>query len=258
MSKTVSKLALTASVLLAMAFTLSCSGDDGTDEPSSSSAENPSSSVTEPSSSSIPGSSVTTPSSSSVTVSSSSSPPSSSLGVIHGTPVTYEGETYPTVVIGTQTWFAKNLNYAVGGSKCYDNDPTNCEKYGRLYNWATAMTACPSGWHIPSNDDWNVLINYVGGSSTAGKNLKSKSDWNNNGNGTDDYGFSALPGGYGVSDDYIYNVGNGGGWWSSSEDKRYSYFDYVYSLEMGYSGDGVGLDGKYLKSYLLSVRCVQD
>jgi len=112
-----------------------------------------------------------------------------------------------TVKIGTQTWMAENLNCNVTGSKCYDNDQANCAEYGRLYDWATAMKLniscnssscasqikakhqgiCPSGWHIPSNDDWEELINYVesnnGCSDCAARYLKATSGWNNNGDG---------------------------------------------------------------------------
>jgi hypothetical protein len=107
----------------------------------------------------------------------------------------YGGKTYKTVVIGTQNWMAENLNYNVSGSHCYDNLESNCNKYGRLYDWATAKTVCPAGWHLPSGTEWATLINYVGGSNIAGKKLKATSGWNNGGNGQNTYGFSALPGG---------------------------------------------------------------
>jgi uncharacterized protein (TIGR02145 family) len=192
--------------------------------------------------------------------------------VIYGSPVTYEGETYQTVVIGTQTWFAKNLNYnpGTGNSACYD-----CTAYGRLYDWSTAMGfesscnssycssqiqskhrgICPSGWHIPNNDDWNVLMDNVGGSSTAGKHLKSKSGWNpySGIENLDTYGFSALPGGYSYSDGSFDNVGDYGFWWSASEynsevaDYRYMYYNYDYAYWLNNN-----------KGRLFSVRCVQD
>jgi uncharacterized protein (TIGR02145 family) len=99
--------------------------------------------------------------------------------------LTYEGKTYKTVKIGEQTWMAENLNFAANGGTCYDNDPANCDKYGRLYSWADAMAfntscnkggcasdiqphhrgICPPGWCIPSEADWGQLIDYVGGSS---------------------------------------------------------------------------------------------
>jgi uncharacterized protein (TIGR02145 family) len=126
-----------------------------------------------------------------------------------------------TVVIGSQTWMKRNLNCNVSGSKCYNNDPSNCDKYGRLYDWATAKTVCPSGWHLPSDAEWTTLTDYVGGLSTAGKKLKATSGWSNDGNGTDEHGFAALPGGYGVSDGYFSNVGDGGYWWSATEDDAY-------------------------------------
>ena len=266
MSKIFSKFALAAGIVLAMAFTFSCSGDDGgTDEPSSSSAENPS----VPSSSSIPSSSSTgggaNPSSSSIggglsssvegssssgNQSSSSSVVDNSANWVYGTPVEYGGKTYKTIIIGTQTWMQENLNYAVEGSKCYKDNAMNCTLYGRLYNWDAAMNACPAGWHLPNDEDWNILVNYAGGS----KKLKDKSGWDDyegiSGNGTDDYGFSALPGGSGFSDNH---AGKYGYWWSDSE----SNSNIAYSRIMFYGDEKVSRPVFY-KSSLFSVRCVKN
>jgi uncharacterized protein (TIGR02145 family) len=152
---------------------------------------------------------------------------------------------------------AENLNYAASGSKCYDNKPDNCKKYGRLYDWNVAMKVCPSGWHLPSNAEWNELMAVVDGEEVAGKKLKAKSGWNKDkgksGNGTDEFGFSALPGGYGDSGGSFYNVGSSGFWWSANEDG--SYFAYI--RDMIYYYDGASWSS-YGKSYLFSVRCVQD
>ena len=262
----------------------------GSAVPSSSSAL-PSSSGTAPSSSSVglssssalPSSSGTAPSSSSVEPSSSSAPPSSSSIVPSSSSsssvgytgsygsLDYEGQTYKTVVIGTQTWMAENLNYAATGSKCgnsseglSDNNTTFCDTYGRLYNWSTATTVCPPGWHLPSCPEWNTLKNYVG-PSTAGTKLKAASGWGS-GNGTDDFGFSALPGGLGSGGSFYY-VGNVGDWWSAS---RYSNADltgsYSYYTSIGGSSSVVSnsgdcwtsMDHTYSRSFLLSVRCVKD
>jgi len=123
-----------------------------------------------------------------------------------------------TVKIGNQTWMARNLDRATTNSVCYNNSADSCAKYGRLYNWNDAKTACPSGWHLPTNAEWDALMTAVGGSSTAGRKLKSTSGWYNNGNGTDDYGFSALPGGHGNSDGNFDYAGYYGYWWSATED----------------------------------------
>jgi uncharacterized protein (TIGR02145 family) len=199
-------------------------------------------------------------------------------GVTYGPDISYEGETYKTVVIGTQTWFKRNLNYNANGSKCYDNEESNCTTYGRLYNWATAMALpsscnssscsgqitgkhkgiCPSGWHIPSRDDWNTLMTEVGGASTARTKLKATSGWNDyhgqSGNGDDTYGFSALPGGAGGSSGGFSSVGNDGVWWSATE---YSAFD-TYLRSMYYNDIVDSYNNLGSKSVLYSVRCVQD
>jgi len=166
---------------------------------------------------------------------------------------TRDGKTYKTVKVGGKTWMAENLNFAEEDSKCYENNAENCDKYGRLYNWATALKACPAGFHLPSDDEWTALVNYAGGEKKAGHKLKSKAGWDNNGNGTDDYGWSALPGGVGSSDRNFGSAGNIGGWWSATE---YAADNASYR-GMVYGGEGVSL---YIghKTNLLSVRCVED
>jgi uncharacterized protein (TIGR02145 family) len=146
---------------------------------------------------------------------------------------------------------ARNLNYNASGSKCYSNDPANCTTYGRLYDWATANTVCPSGWHLPSDAEWTTLTSYVG--SNAGTKLKAKSGWNEGGNGTDVYGFSALPGGYGYSDGFFDNAGDYGYWWSATEGSS----SLAYDRDMYYINEGAYWNN-YNKSYLFSVRCLQD
>ena len=159
------------------------------------------------------------------------------------------------------------MNYEVEGSKCYDNLDSNCDTYGRLYDWATAMNnsassnavpskvqgVCPAGWHLPSDAEWDLLMDTVGGSSTAGTKLKATSGWNSNGNGSDEYGFSALPGGYSYSSGSFSGVGIYGRWWSATEGSA----SYAYRRDMGYSSAGVGRYDTD-ESRLYSVRCVQD
>ncbi|GBU20491.1 hypothetical protein R80B4_00369 [Fibrobacteres bacterium R8-0-B4] len=164
-----------------------------------------------------------------------------------------DGQKYKTAVIGGQTWMAANLNYqAESGSWCYGDDESNCEKYGRLYNWNTAMTACPNGWRLPSRDEWAELVT-VASSETGGKKLKSTSGWYDIGNGTDRFGFSALPGGYRVSDGSFKDVGEYGFWWTATE----AGGGGAYGRLMGYGYDGV-LEYYYGKGIGFSLRCVKN
>jgi uncharacterized protein (TIGR02145 family) len=171
-----------------------------------------------------------------------------------------DGKKYVYVTIGSQIWMAENLNYAVSGSKCGDGsslsdaNTSTCDTYGRLYNWATAKTVCPPSWHLPSDAEWFKLTNFVGGETTAGTKLKAKSGWNEGFNSTDEFGFSALPGGYGDSDGSFIGVGNGGFWWSSSE---YSAAG-AYRRNMYYNHAYVGRNFDDDKARLYSVRCVQN
>ncbi|GBU21673.1 hypothetical protein R80B4_01573 [Fibrobacteres bacterium R8-0-B4] len=109
---------------------------------------------------------------------------------------------------------------------------------------------CPTGWHLPSNKEWDGLVGAAGG-STAGKKLKSKKGWNDyygqSGNGTDDYGFSALPGGYRNSDGSFNGAGFNGYWWTATE--LFRSMNYYYDDVDEYHD---------VKSDGFSVRCVQD
>jgi uncharacterized protein (TIGR02145 family) len=241
-----------AGILLAMVFAFSCSsGDDESGGGDSSSSDGNSSS-------------------------SKGNSSSSSGGGDKGNDMA----NYKTVKIGEQTWMAENLNYAVSGSFCgginntlKEENTSFCDRYGRLYDWETANMVCPSGWHLPSNSDWDILMDYVQTdngetytpgrtASIAGKYLKAASGWNEGKNGEDKYGFTALPGGN-IQDGSFYDAGNSGSWWSSSE-----YNDYgngVFYCSMHYEGIMLlyGRDNVYRGStsknrYLFSVRCVKD
>lgn len=88
-----------------------------------------------------------------------------------------DGNIYKAVKIGNQIWMAENLRYDENkGSICYDNKIENCKQYGRLYNWNSAMEVAPKGWHLSSDKEWNMLIEFCGGESDAGNNLKSTSN----------------------------------------------------------------------------------
>lgn len=107
-----------------------------------------------------------------------------------------DGQSYDIVQIGPQTWMAENLNYEAEGSACPEGDNRSCSKYGRLYTWKVARTVCPEGWRLPDSSDFEALIASAGGAEVAGGALKSTSGWFKKGNGSDDYGFNALPAGY--------------------------------------------------------------
>ena len=170
---------------------------------------------------------------------------------------TRDKKTYKTVKIGKQTWMAENLNYDAKGSKCYDNKPANCEKYGRLYDISTAMKACPSGWSLPSYGVRGI----EGYDETLAKKLKSASGWSNNGNGTDEFGFSALPGGqyyydfYGIRKEGFYDIGEVGYWWGAYDSNEDGDGDGAYYWSIS---DSDGWNPSKGMNPLLSVRCVKN
>jgi len=158
-----------------------------------------------------------------------------------------------TVRIGNQIWMAENLNVEVGYSACYSNLEENCEKYGRLYDWVTALTACPEGWHLPSYAEWQELIRNSGGKDLASKRLKASTGWDEGGNGSNSKHFSALPGGLGYSNAVFYSAGTSGNWWSSTEQNTSNayYINMFYQTSDIYESDGNKLS-------LFSVRCVKN
>lgn len=173
-----------------------------------------------------------------------------------------DGKTYKTVKIGDKVWMAENLNYQTGESKCYDNKPENCDKYGRLYVWREAVTACSDGWHLPNKqelEDLRMLAGQKAGDiGMAGTVLKSTTGWNDykgkSGNGTDGLGFGALPAGcYSSDDDVFDNEGDFAYFWSSTEGSS----SRAYSLDLYYRYEIaiVSSNGKYRA---FSVRCVKN
>ncbi len=204
-----------------------------------------------------------------------------------------DGKKYKTVVIGSQTWMAENLNYEIDGNKCYgeggqiqdDDDDcycgsggsggsgdteykqcsillslpdtevqANCAKYGRLYDWETAMNACPEGWHLPMSYEWNILENYIGRSS---RQLKARSsDWKSCLiNGVDGYGFSALPSGALYHSGEFSPVGHLSAWWTAKKDGQGNVYYYVMRQNDFYLGE---TRKSAIEMPLLSIRCIKD
>ena len=210
-----------------------------------------------------------------------------------------DGQVYKTVKIGTQVWMAENLNYAdsvltpslVKKSWCYGKSLDSCAKYGRLYSWAAAIDSvaltengltcgygeecdlpekiqgiCPEGWHLPSSSEFITLINYAGGLLSV-TSLISKEGWDEM-SGTDDFGFSALPGGgvggldeYAVSERYFKNSGKIGSFWTSSyftDDYGTStYYVYAVVFQKIRSARYLPRDAVEANS-ARSVRCIKD
>jgi uncharacterized protein (TIGR02145 family) len=191
-----------------------------------------------------------------------------------------DGNSYNTVVIGTQIWMAKNLNVnhfrngdpipekedAAGWRQaakdgtpawCYYNtDPVDGRGYGKLYNWYAVSDPrgiAPDGWHIASGSDWAALADSLGDENIAGLKMKATDSWDNNGNGTNESGFSGLPCGSRFTDGAFYNFGQYGYWWSTSESSDLNaWYRFLYCDD--------GFIGKYddAKGCGFSVRCVRN
>ena len=170
-----------------------------------------------------------------------------------------DGKRYKITKIGTQIWMAENLNFIPKDgllkkkSQCYLSQLEKCDKYGRLYGWKIAKDICPSGWHTPSTSEFEDLIYTGGGKNVAGKVLKSKEGWEKdffkNANGSDRYGFSALPSGFINANGYSWGAGTSAYFWSSTEQ---SFGDaFVMSL----SEDGTITQESLSKRNAFSVRC---
>jgi uncharacterized protein (TIGR02145 family) len=192
-----------------------------------------------------------------------------------------QGNQYQTIRIGDQVWMAENLNvdrfrngdripeaktdeeWKRAGEKgepawsYYDNDPANSVRYGKLYNWFAVTDPrglAPRGWHIPSDPEWTALTDYLGGEDAAGSRMKSTSGWKENGNGTNESGFSGLPGGFRNHDGEFYSIGGFGYWWSSTENyPNYAWYRFLYFT-----------NGNVTRSFTrkaeegFSVRCLRD
>lgn len=183
------------------------------------------------------------------------------------------------VVIGNQVWMTKNLNvdkFRTGelipqaktqdewefysrNSVCawcyYDFNPYNGERYGKLYNWYAVNSyrgLAPEGWHIPSDQEWDLLKNNLGDGENVGRKMKSKWGWSDNGNGTNSSGFNALPSG--IRQNFFQYIGQVGMWWSSTEDES--------KLNAGVRSLGGNHDylspGHLGKDCMVSVRCVRN
>jgi uncharacterized protein (TIGR02145 family) len=170
---------------------------------------------------------------------------------------------YKTIIIGSQTWMAENLNYKISETGDRKYNCINCNEYGVLYNWEAATKACPEKWHLPSDNDWNELLKFVGGDFNAGKKLKSKTEeWISSGNGEDSYGFAALPGGLCFGSKCDYN-GLLGVWWSTTTEENEVFgwamaYNEIKSSEFTLLKDAVRrIKGDSKTNIFFSVRCIK-
>lgn len=176
-----------------------------------------------------------------------------------------DNQTYKTIVIGDQTWFAENLKYETENSYCYNNDLINCLVYGKLYKWDAAMSACPPGWHLPDANEWCTMVQYIdptvdcvsnGWTGTdIGYKLKSNSGWQESGNGSNIFEFTALPAGYKRHPNGSFiDLGSGAHFWTSTPELKDSYA-WRWMLESDNEDIHFDYDNG---SNAYSVRCIKD
>ena len=197
----------------------------------------------------------------------------------NGLPVDGDGNHYDTVVIGTQVWLKENLKTTkynngvsiplvtddekwasmTSAAYCwYDNSPEKYkENYGALYNWYVVNTGllCPVGWHVPTKEEWETLIDYLGGPNGAGAKLKDTKFWTcppghrMDCSGTNESGFSARPGGWRWWEGSFQLIGNTGSWWTSSPGIRVDLVSIYSSVSIAGVNNKVGLSMRCIKNY---------
>jgi uncharacterized protein (TIGR02145 family) len=161
---------------------------------------------------------------------------------------TRDGKIYKWVKIGNQIWMAENLNYKTSsGSWCYDDNSSNCQAYGRLYDWETAKMVCFKGWHLPSDEEWTELINFIG------KNIAGDILIQSNYLGNNDKGFNALLGGYRMVNQQFHRINSVAFFWSSSEYTRDKCWRWAVN-----KNDAKADRGVHQKYVGFSVRCIKD
>ena len=167
-----------------------------------------------------------------------------------------DGQVYTTKKMGSQVWMTQNLNYGVAASWCYENRDSNCSTYGRLYDWNTALSVAPPGWHLPSDSEWTILITYLGGDSVAGAAMKATTLWlAPNTGATNSSGFAGLPGGVRDNIGGFDQMGEYGTWWSSTAYENWP--NLSYAVVLGYN---ISFAARVHADMTLgfSVRCVKD
>jgi uncharacterized protein (TIGR02145 family) len=175
-----------------------------------------------------------------------------------------DSKTYKWVKIGEQVWMAENLafNTTVGNRYVYNFNSNNIKTYGMLYNWEAAKSACPDGWHLPSNIEWKKLIEYLGGTDVAGGKMKALIHWTQPNTGaTNASGFSALPSGYFSPNNspYFYNMGRLTFFWSSTKADDVMGYQMAFARQLDHISAAVSNDNNTMATVFgISVRCVKD
>lgn len=165
-----------------------------------------------------------------------------------------DSQQYRTIRIGTRIWMADNLNYDNGEWWCYDEDPANCEVYGKLYRWEASLMVCPEGWQLPGETEWEQLSNTLGGRDLAGGHLKDTVRWMAPNTGaTNRSKFSALPGGCRRFIEGFANEGINGFWWS----RDLANESNAYTRRLHADSDDIDSPPNHKRDWM-SVRCVQE
>lgn len=167
-----------------------------------------------------------------------------------------DGREYGLVRVGDMTWFSENLNYAAAGSYCYDHDEAACAEYGRLYPWEIALSACPAGWHLSSDFEWQILEMEMGVSFLELNSTNERGDAEEAGLRTlsgGDSGLDMRPGGWGNPDLTFERGGVQAALWTSTEADA----QHAWHRDVGGRKTGIWRSRVY-KPYALSARCVKD